>query len=109
MNTTIRILAAGVLLAGLTVSPAFADALDGARASGQVGERADGLVGTVGPVSASVAQTIAALNAKRLATYRDIAQKTGTPIDAVRKQAGDHLIAATPPGQFVMDGSWHKK
>ena len=48
-------------------------------------------------------QTIASINAQRLATYRSIAQKTGTPIDAVQKQAGDHLIAATPAGQFVME------
>jgi uncharacterized protein YdbL (DUF1318 family) len=109
MNYTLRIMAAGALHFGLAAGPALADALDGARAAGQVGERADGLIGAVGGVPASVAQTIATLNAKRLATYRDIAQKTGTPIDAVQKQAGDHLIAATPAGQFVMDGSWHKK
>ncbi len=88
---------------------AHADALDAARQAGQVGERADGLVGAVGPVPASVSQTIAAINAQRLATYREIAQKTGTPIDAVQKEAGDHLMAATPPGQFIMDGTWHRK
>jgi uncharacterized protein YdbL (DUF1318 family) len=94
-----------LLLAGV----ASADALDAARAAGQVGERADGMVGAVGSVPAAVAQTIASINAQRLATYRSIAQKTGTPIDAVQKQAGDRLIAATPKGQYVMDGRWHKK
>lgn len=89
--------------------PAMADPLDAARAAGQVGERADGLVGAVGSVPADVAQAIASINAKRQATYRDIAQKTGTPVDAVQAQAGQRLMAATPKGQFVMDGSWRRK
>jgi len=109
MNRITRILIAGALVFTLGGSVAFADALDAARAAGQVGERADGMVGAVGAVPPGVAQTIATINAKRLATYRDIAQKTGTPIDAVQAQAGQHLIAATPAGQFVMDGAWHKK
>jgi len=109
MKTLTRILAAGIIVSTLSATAAFADSLDAARAAGQVGERADGMVGAVGSVPAAVAQTIAGINAQRLATYRSIAQKTGTPIDAVQKQAGDHLIAATPAGQYVMDGSWHKK
>jgi uncharacterized protein YdbL (DUF1318 family) len=108
MNRFMKAAAAGMLSLAFAV-PAFADALDPARAAGQVGERADGMVGAVGAVPANVAQTIATINAQRLATYRGIAQKTGTPIDAVQAQAGKHLIAATPAGQYVMDGSWHKK
>ena len=109
MKTLTTILAAGMIACTLSGTAAFADALDAARAAGQVGERADGMVGAVGSVSPGVTQTIASINAQRLATYRSIAQKTGTPIDAVQKQAGDHLIAATPAGQYVMDGGWHKK
>jgi uncharacterized protein YdbL (DUF1318 family) len=109
MKNLVIFLAAGVIASTLSATAASADSLDAARAAGQVGERADGMVGAVGSVPASVAQTIAAINAQRLATYRSIAQKTGTPIDAVQKQAGDHLIAATPGGQYVMDGGWHRK
>jgi uncharacterized protein YdbL (DUF1318 family) len=108
MHSFARILAAGAVACTLS-GIASADALDAARAAGQVGERADGLVGAVGSVPPAVAQTISSINAQRLATYRSIAQKTGTAIDAVQKEAGDHLIAATPKGQYVMDGSWHKK
>ena len=108
MNSFTKILTAGAVVC-LLAGTASADTLDAARAAGQVGERADGMVGAVGSVPADVAQTIASINAQRLATYRAIAQKTGTPIDAVQKQAGDHLIAATPKGQYVMDGGWHKK
>ena len=108
MHSFAKILAAGALGVMLSAT-AFADALDGARAAGQVGERADGMVGAVGSVPPAIAQTIASINAQRLATYRSIAQKTGTPIDAVQKQAGDHLIAATPKGQYVMDGGWRRK
>jgi len=109
MNRFTKIAATGLLASFTLGTVAFADALDAARAAGQVGERADGMVGAVGAVPANVAQTIASINAQRLATYRGIAQKTGTSIDAVQAQAGKHLIAATPAGQYVMDGSWHKK
>jgi uncharacterized protein YdbL (DUF1318 family) len=109
MNRLTGILAAGAVAVALYSTAAFADALDAARAAGQVGERIDGMVGAVGAVPPAVAETIASINAQRLATYRDIARKTGTPIDAVQAQAGQHLIAATPPGQFIMDGAWHKK
>ena len=109
MNRLTAILGAGIFVIAMGGSAAFADALDAARAAGQVGERADGMVGAVGAVPPAVSQTVASINAQRLATYRDIAQKTGTPIDAVQKQAGDHLMAATPVGQFIMDGAWHKK
>jgi uncharacterized protein YdbL (DUF1318 family) len=109
MNHFTKAIAAAAVLVTLSGTMAFADSLDAARDAGQVGERADGMVGAVGSVPAAVAQTIAGINAQRLATYRTIAQKTGTPIDAVQKAAGDHLIAATPAGQYIMDGGWHKK
>jgi uncharacterized protein YdbL (DUF1318 family) len=109
MNRFTKIIAASAFMAAFGTTAAFADALDAARTAGQVGERADGMVGAVGAVSPDVAQTIAGINAQRLATYRAIAQKTGTLIDVVQKQAGEHLIAATPAGQFIMDGAWHKK
>lgn len=108
MKRFTEIVAVAFLFA-LGASVASADALDAARVAGQVGERIDGTVGAVGAVPPAVAQTIATINAQRLATYRDIAQKTGTPIDAVQAEAGKHLIDATPTGQFVMDGAWHKK
>lgn len=108
MNNLVTAFAAGTMVF-LLAGTALADALDAARAAGQVGERADGMVGAVGSVPPDVAKTIASINAQRLTTYRSIAQKTGTPIDAVQKQAGDHLMAATPKGQYVMDSGWHKK
>ena len=89
------------------VGVAHADSLDAARQAGQVGERADGMVGVVGAAPPAVAQAVTALNAQRLATYKDIAQRTGTSLDAVEAQAGQKLTGATPAGQFVMDGSGH--
>ena len=98
-----------ILLSGLQA--ARADALDAARAAGQVGERADGMVGAVGTATPDVAKAVATINAQRLATYKDIAQRTGTSLDAVEAQAGQKLIGATPAGQFVMDasGQWKRK
>ena len=94
MKNLTKILAAGVIACTLSATVAFADSLDAARAAGQVGERADGMVGAVGSVPAAVAQTIAGINAQRLATYRSIAQKTGTPIDAVTE--GSTWAARSP-------------
>lgn len=112
MNGLKRCLITASLVLLVGVHTARADALDAARQAGQVGERADGMVGAVASsAAANIAQAIAGINAQRLAAYRDIAQRTGTPLDAVEAQAGQRLIAATPAGQFVMDGSgqWRRK
>ena len=102
-------LAALILFSGLEA--ARADALDAARQAGQVGERPDGTVGIVSAASPDIANAVAAINAQRLATYKNIAQRTGTSLDAVEAQAGQKLVGATPPGQFVMDasGQWKRK
>ena len=111
MLNTIRSLIIAAPLALLALGSARADAVDAAKQAGQVGERADGMLGAVGAVPANVAQAVATINAQRLATYHDIAQKTKTPLDAVEAEAGRRLIAATPVGQYVLDtsGQWRKK
>jgi uncharacterized protein YdbL (DUF1318 family) len=111
MHRAMRAFAMTGLFALLAFGQVRADALDAAKQAGQVGERADGMVGAVGAAPADLAQSIATINAQRLATYRDIAQKTGTPLDAVEAEAGRRLIAATPAGQYVLDsgGQWRRK
>jgi uncharacterized protein YdbL (DUF1318 family) len=110
MRLRLSLAVASLILLSM-IDTARADALDAARQAGQVGERADGMVGVVGQASPQLAQSVAAINAQRLATYKDIAQRTGTSLDAVEAQAGQKLIAATPSGQFVMDasGQWRRK
>jgi uncharacterized protein YdbL (DUF1318 family) len=103
--------AAAALLLALAPS-ARAASLDDAKAAGQVGERPDGYVGLVDSnAPADVKQLVESVNAKRKAEYSRIAQKNGTPVDAVAAIAGQKLIERTPPGQYVMgvDVRWVKK
>jgi len=108
----LRTAAAAVLLM-LASAPAFALDLDQARAAGQVGERPDGLVGAVSPeADAEVRALVEMINRARMDAYRGLAQKEGTPIEAVQAVAGERQVqAATRNGWYVMDagGRWQKR
>ena len=85
--------------------------LDGAKASGLVGERVDGYVAAVAPSpSADVAALVADVNAKRKATYQDIAKKNGTDAAEVAKLAAQKLMERAPKGAWIhADGRWFQK
>lgn len=109
----LRAVFAALLLFSFGVSaPALALDLDQARAAGQVGERADGLVGAVATTAnADVAALVETINRARLDAYRMLAQKEGTPLEAVQAVAGERQMqAAARNGWFVMDagGRWRK-
>lgn len=92
-------------------APAFAIDLATAKTQGLVGERPDGLVGSVGLADAATQQMIDQVNAERMTRYKGIAEKNGTPLDQVQALAGAKLIAQTPSGQYIMNaaGGWQKK
>lgn len=104
---------AAVLLIGGMAAPAYALDLDQARAAGQIGERPDGLVGAVTPdAGAEVQALVDSINRARMDAYRGIAQKEGTPLEAVQAVAGERqLQAAQRNGWYVMDagGRWQKR
>lgn len=104
--------AATLLFAFGAAAPAAALDLDQARAAGQVGERADGLVGAVSPdANAEVRALVDNINRARLDAYRALAQKEGTPLEAVQTVAGERQTqAAARNGWYVMDasGRWRK-
>ncbi|SDG84596.1 DUF1318 domain-containing protein [Roseospirillum parvum] len=85
-------LLAGAALAALLLAsdPAFAVGLDQARAQGMVCEGRDGLIHKAagGP---GVDGLIADVNAKRMATYRDIAAKDNVPLAQVQAFYGQTL------------------
>jgi len=100
--------------ATLALAPAaYAIDLDPARTQGLVGERPDGLIGPVtASPSSEVTALVEAINRQRMANYRAIAQKNGTPIDAVQAIAGQKQVEkALQSGWYAMnpDGSWTKK
>lgn len=87
--------------------------LASAKSQGLVGERPDGLIGTVNPASASeeVKALVKTTNDERRKKYAEIAAKNGTSIEKVQAVAGADLIKRTPPGQYIMTaaGKWVKK
>ena len=112
--TRIKLIGLGALVAaGFSIAlPAAAIDLDQARTQGVVGERSDGLVGAVDanapPEVRSLVETV---NAARVQEYKSIAQKNGTPLDAVQTVAGEkQLQRARQNKWYVMDasGRWSK-
>ncbi|MDX2142953.1 MAG: YdbL family protein [Rhodospirillaceae bacterium] len=107
-----RLLAAAVAaLMGLAIWPAAAIELDQARAQGLVGERPDGLVGAVSAPSAEVKALVDTVNAARMAEYKSIAQKNGTPVEAVQAIAGEKQVQRAKENKwYMMDaaGKWMK-
>jgi uncharacterized protein YdbL (DUF1318 family) len=106
------VLAASVVASLGVAMPAAAIELDQARSQGLVGERPDGLIGAVqSSVTPDVKALVDSVNAARMAEYRSIAQKNGTPLDAVQAVAGEKQIQkAKQNGWYSMSagGSWGK-
>ncbi|MDV2857786.1 MULTISPECIES: YdbL family protein [Oceanimonas] len=98
-----------ILAATLSLS-AWALDLQQAKQQGLIGEQVNGLVGAV-QGGAQVSAIVNDINRKRLDSYRDIAQKTGTSLTIVQSRAGQLNIDRTPPGQYVQlaDGRWQRK
>ncbi|HEY4078699.1 MAG TPA: YdbL family protein [Rhizomicrobium sp.] len=102
----------------LSATPALADlasdkaAVDAAKASGQVGEQADGYLGFVaGAGDAALSAAMNQINAGRANVYSQTAAKSGTTRDAAGQATGAQLIAKTPSGQYIkpLGGGWTKK
>ena len=92
--------------------PAFAIDLDEARKTGLIGERPDGLVAAVtSNANAEISALVENINRARLDTYRALAQKEGTALEAVQAVAGERQTqTAARNGWYVMDasGRWRK-
>ena len=110
-----RIGIAALLALALLAVPAsvvLADQLGDAKKAGSVGERPDGYLGVVsGDAGAEVQTLVEEINGKRRDSYREIAQKRGTSLEAVAALAGAKLVEKTPPGEYVMTstGKWIQK
>ena len=104
---------AAALVGGTGVAYAmYQDASAQLRASGKVGEQADGYLGVVGSADASLRAQVDAVNIKRRAYYTDLAAKRGAKIEEVAATTGCELLRTkVAPGQFyrAADGSWHQR
>lgn len=101
-------------LALVAVAPAAfaqAPALDVARAAGQVGERYDGYIGIVSPVSGQVRSQVATTNIRRRSLYSSLASRKGVSPQEVGITAGCQLLARVGIGQayLLADGIWRRR
>jgi uncharacterized protein YdbL (DUF1318 family) len=110
------ILAAGIGLgAVMGTTAAYAmlqDASAQLRASGQVGEQADGYLGLVGSAPAAVRAQVDSVNIKRRAYYTDLAAKRGAKIEEVAATTACELFRTkVAGGQYyrLPDGVWRQR
>ena len=102
------VLAAVVLVSGLSAPPVLAQSLDQMRASGAVGERYDGYAQALQSSAASAVQQV---NARRKQIYAQRAAKEGVTADQVGRVFAQQIFAKSPPGtRFLQEnGSWISK
>jgi uncharacterized protein YdbL (DUF1318 family) len=110
--------AAGLGLAVIAGGTAYAYAAQGdaagqLRATGQVGEQADGYLGLVGSASADVRAQMDAVNIQRRAAYTRLAsERPGTTIEEVAAATACQIFASrVGPGQYyrLPDGVWRQR
>ncbi len=87
------------------------DASASLRATGKVGEQADGYLGLV-ESDPSLRAQVDAINIKRRAYYTDLAAKRGAKIEEVAAATACEILASrVQPGQFyrLPSGGWQKR
>ena len=117
IRKTMTVLALAASLGAVALAPAFAQsaaakaAVDAGKASGTVGEQADGYLGVVSGGDAALRAAVAEINAGRAAAYKDIAAKTGVTPEAAGQATAKQLYARVAPGQYwkPLEGGWMKK
>lgn len=111
------LLAVGIGLAAIAGGTSYAYVMQGdnsaqLRATGQVGEQADGYLGLVGSAPASLRAQVDAVNIKRRAYYTEIAARRGAKIEEVAATTACEILASrVEPGQYyrLSDGMWRKR
>lgn len=113
INKWIAAAALGVAAIGGTAAYAFfQDAAAELRASGQVGEQADGYLGIVGSAPADVRARVDQINIERRAAYTRLAAQRGVTIEETARATGCQLFATrVGPGQYyrLPDGVWRRR
>ena len=103
--------AAGANLA-MAQSAAAKAAVDSGKASGTVGEQADGYLGIVSGGDAALRAAVAEINAGRAAVYREAAAKSGATPEAAGASAFTTVISGRiKAGEYYKTaaGAWVRK
>ncbi|RMD61881.1 MAG: DUF1318 domain-containing protein [Alphaproteobacteria bacterium] len=103
----LTILLGGLLLPG-AYAPTQAQDLDALRASGAVGETAEGYLVARDP---SFQAFVDQVNAKRRRIYAERAKAQGVPVDQVGRVYAKEIFDDAPPGTWFRgpDGKWVQK
>ena len=106
-------LSAVILTVAISISAwAQADLAAELRASGQVGEQADGYLGIVGAASSELRAKVASVNLKRRAYYTELAASRNAKIEEVAATTACELFRTkVGPGQYyrLPDGVWRQR
>jgi uncharacterized protein len=89
-----------------------ADAAAQLRATGQVGEQADGYMGIVGSVSSDIRARVDQVNIQRRAHYTQLASRRNATIEEVAASTACEIFATrVGPGQYyrLPDGVWRQR
>ncbi|QIK80078.1 YdbL family protein [Sphingomonas piscis] len=94
-----------------TTGNAQTPALNQAFAAGQIGERYDGYLGVVGPVSTTVRSQVATINIRRRSLYNQLAGQRRVAPQEVGITAGCQLLRNTGPGEMYLlaEGGWRRR
>jgi hypothetical protein len=105
-------LAAAALAAGTGYALMLQDASASLRATGKVGEQADGYLGLVGSADADTRSKVDAINIRRRAFYTDLAAKRGAKIEEVGATTACEIFSTkVQAGQYyrLSDGVWRQR
>jgi uncharacterized protein YdbL (DUF1318 family) len=101
----------GAALLATAMPVAAQDAVSAARAAGLVGERYDGYLGAVGPISPAVRAQVGAINIKRRSVYAGYAARRGVAAQDVGVAAACTLFARVAVGEAYLmpDAGWQRR
>jgi uncharacterized protein YdbL (DUF1318 family) len=96
------------LLAGPAVAQ---DAVIAARSAGVVGERYDGYLGAVGPLTPGLRAQVGAINIKRRALFSDLASRRGVTAGDVGVAAACALLGRVAVGEAYLlpEQTWRRR
>ena len=96
----------------LAAAPVVAqDAVVAARGGGLVGERYDGYLGAVGPLSPGLRSQVAAINIKRRALFTGLATQRGVAAHEVGIATACALLGRVAVGEayLLSEGNWRRR
>lgn len=85
--------------------------VEAAKKRGEIGERIDGYLAAVTPLSPNVKAAMDDINISRKVVYEKLAEAKGQSIRIVAQLTGESQIEKAEPGEYVQgaDGQWKQK